>query len=124
MGECLGPDRRSTLNGERGNPQPAQRFSAGKASSGNRTGKAHSVVFMTHAAIRPVTERAGLHILLSAGTRALPRELRITKCKMWMRIVLVFSRVVALLGTATYTRLMRAAFVSQIGLRFVILRSK
>jgi hypothetical protein len=86
--------------------KPALRFSAPvSASSGNEgRGKLYWAIAMTHAAFRTVTKLAGLHILLSAGTSALPRKLRITKYKSWMRILLVFCRVVLLLGMATYTR--------------------
>jgi len=43
-------------------------------------------------------------MVLSAGTKALPEKLRITKYKAWMRSVLVLWWVVLLLGMATYTR--------------------
>jgi hypothetical protein len=51
-----------------------------------------------------VTEIAGLYILLSAGTRLLPENMRITRYKVWMRSVLALWWFVLLLGMATYTR--------------------
>src|ERR1700747_930503 len=100
MGECLGPDKRSTLNGGRGNPQNR----AAVPSSGNEGREAYSTVVMTHAVIQNCHRTRGTVHLLCPGTSALSRQLRVTKCKLWMPIALVFCRVMALLGTATYTR--------------------
>jgi uncharacterized membrane protein YozB (DUF420 family) len=58
----------------------------------------------THAALGSVAEMAGLYILLVAGTKVLPENLRFTRYKLWMRSVLVLWWVVLLLGMATYTR--------------------
>jgi uncharacterized membrane protein YozB (DUF420 family) len=69
-----------------------------------KLGKAYYTLATTHAAIGTVTELAGLHILLSAGTSILPENFRITKYKAWMRTVLVLWWVVLLLGLATYVR--------------------
>ena len=69
-----------------------------------KLGKAYYALATTHGALGTVTELAGLYILLSAGTRVLPKQLRITKYKVWMRSVLVLWWVVLLLGIATYTR--------------------
>jgi uncharacterized membrane protein YozB (DUF420 family) len=69
-----------------------------------KLGKAYYALATAHAAIGTVTELAGLYILLSASTSALPETLRITKYKAWMRSVLVLWWVVLLLGMATYTR--------------------
>jgi len=54
-----------------------------------KLGKAYYALAMTHGALGAVTEFAGLYILLSAGTNALPDKLRITKYTMWMRSVLM-----------------------------------
>ena len=69
-----------------------------------KLGKAYYALATTHGALGTVTELAGLYILLSAGTSVLPKKLRITKYKVWMRSVLVLWWVVLLLGIATYTR--------------------
>ena len=69
-----------------------------------KLGKAYYALATTHGALGTVTELAGLYILLSAGTSVLPKQLRTTKYKVWMRSVLVLWWVVLLLGLATYTR--------------------
>ena len=69
-----------------------------------KLGKAYYALATTHGAFGTVTELAGLYILLSAGTSALPEELRITRYKVWMRTVLALWWVVLFLGMATYTR--------------------
>jgi len=48
MGECLGTDKRNTLNGGRGNPQSR----ATVPSSDNEGREAHSTVAMTHAVMQ------------------------------------------------------------------------
>ena len=58
----------------------------------------------THAVFGGVTEIAGLYLLLAAGTRVLPRKLRLTRYKAWMQTVLMLWWVVLLLGMATYAR--------------------
>src|SRR6266436_322891 len=47
---------------------------------------------------------AGLYLLLAAGTTVIPERLRLTRYKLWMRIVLTAWWVVILLGVATYAR--------------------
>jgi uncharacterized membrane protein YozB (DUF420 family) len=69
-----------------------------------RLGKAYYALATSHAALGTVTEIAGLYILLSAGTRLLPENIRITRYKVWMRSVLALWWFVLLLGVATYTR--------------------
>jgi uncharacterized membrane protein YozB (DUF420 family) len=69
-----------------------------------KLGKAYYALATTHGAFGTVTELAGLYIVLSAGTKALPERLRITKYKAWMRSVLLLWWIVLLLGMATYTR--------------------
>ena len=70
----------------------------------SKLGKAYYALATIHGAFGTVTELAGLYIVLSAGTEALPEKLRITRYKAWMRSVLVLWWVVLLLGLATYTR--------------------
>ena len=69
-----------------------------------KLGKAYYALATIHGAFGTVTELAGLYILLSAGTSVLPRKLRITQYKVWMRSILVLWWLVLLLGLATYTR--------------------
>jgi uncharacterized membrane protein YozB (DUF420 family) len=69
-----------------------------------RLGKSYYALATAHATLGVVTELAGLYILLAAGTSVLPEKFRITKYKVWMRIVLVFWWLVLLLGVATYAR--------------------
>jgi uncharacterized membrane protein YozB (DUF420 family) len=69
-----------------------------------KLGKAYYALATIHGAVGTATELAGLYIVLSAGTKALPEKLRITKYKAWMRSVVVLWWVVLLLGVATYTR--------------------
>ena len=69
-----------------------------------KLGRTYYALATAHAALGSLTELAGLYILLSAGTGALPEKLRITKYRKWMRSVLVLWWVVLLLGIATYTR--------------------
>jgi hypothetical protein len=69
-----------------------------------RLGKAYYGLATAHAALGTVTEVAGLYILLAAGTKVLPQQLRITNYKVWMRTVLVLWWLVLFLGLATYGR--------------------
>ena len=69
-----------------------------------RLGKPYYALATLHAALGTITEFAGLYILLAAGTGVLPKRLRMTNYKRWMRAVLVLWWVVLLLGMATYAR--------------------
>jgi uncharacterized membrane protein YozB (DUF420 family) len=69
-----------------------------------KMGRAYYALATTHAALGTVTELAGLYILLSAGTSALPEKFRFTRYKAWMRTVLVLWWVVLMLGLVTYAR--------------------
>jgi hypothetical protein len=46
----------------------------------------------------------GVYLLLAAGTSLLPKQLRLTRYKLWMRAALVIWWLVLLLGLATYIR--------------------
>jgi uncharacterized membrane protein YozB (DUF420 family) len=59
------------------------------------------MVATAHAALGSVAECAALYLLLAAGTKLLPENLRITRYKLWMRSVLVTWWAVILLGVAT-----------------------
>jgi hypothetical protein len=67
-----------------------------------KLGRAHYALAAAHAALGAIAELAGLYVLLAAGTSVLPRALRITNYKLWMRAVLVAWWVVLVLGLATY----------------------
>ena len=69
-----------------------------------KLGKASYALATIHGALGSVTEVAGLYILLAAGTNVLPRKLRMTDYKMWMRTVIVLWWLVLLLGFVTYGR--------------------
>jgi len=69
-----------------------------------KLGKTFYALATTHAALGAIVECAALYILLAAGTTLLPEKLRLTRYKLWMRIVLVAWWVVILLGMATYAR--------------------
>jgi len=67
-------------------------------------GKSFYAVATAHAALGTVVECAALYILLAAGTTLLPEMLRLTRYKLWMRIVVTTWWVVILLGVVTYAR--------------------
>lgn len=67
-------------------------------------GKSFYAVATAHAALGTVVECAALYILLAAGTTLLPETLRLTRYKLWMRIVVTTWWVVILLGVVTYAR--------------------
>jgi len=57
-----------------------------------------------HAVLGTLAELGGLYILIAAGTKILPRRLRLTQYKLWMRSLLVLWWIVLSLGFATYIR--------------------
>jgi uncharacterized membrane protein YozB (DUF420 family) len=67
-------------------------------------GKSFYAVATAHAALGTVVECAALYILLAAGTTLLPETLRLTRYKLWMRIVVTTWWAVILLGVVTYAR--------------------
>ena len=50
-----------------------------------RLGRPYYALATAHAAAGTVAECAGLYILLAAGTKLLPKKVRITRYKLWMR---------------------------------------
>jgi uncharacterized membrane protein YozB (DUF420 family) len=58
----------------------------------------------THGILGLAAELLGLYVLLAAGTSLLPRPLRLTRYKPWMRAALFLWWLVLLLGLATYLR--------------------
>jgi hypothetical protein len=69
-----------------------------------KLGKAFYALATAHAALGTVVECAGIYILLAAGTTLVPEKLRLTRYKLWMRVVLAGWWAVILLGVATYAR--------------------
>ena len=55
-----------------------------------------------HGIVGALAELLGLHIVLAAGTDILPRRLRISRWKLWMRIELVLWWIVIVTGVLTY----------------------
>lgn len=120
MGECLGPDKRSTLNGGRGNPQSR----ATVPSSGNEGRESYFTVVMTHAVIQKCHRTRETVHLAACGHEHFVAK--ITNHQMQV-VDANCPRVLqshGVVGNGNSGAFMRAAFVSQIGLWFVILRSK
>jgi uncharacterized membrane protein YozB (DUF420 family) len=69
-----------------------------------RLGRPYYALATAHAAAGTVAECAGLYILLAAGTKLLPKKLRISRYKLWMRCELAAWWVTLLLGFVTYGR--------------------
>jgi hypothetical protein len=69
-----------------------------------KLGKAYYALATAHAALGTVTEIAALYILLAAGTKVLPSNLRMSDFKIWMRSLLVLWWLELLLGFALYVR--------------------
>ncbi len=69
-----------------------------------KLGKAYYALATAHATVGSIVECAALYILLAAGTQLLPKKLRLTRYKLWMRTVLAGWWLVLLLGLATYAR--------------------
>jgi len=69
-----------------------------------KLGRSFYALAAAHAALGTLAEVVGLYILLAAGTKILPKRLRITNFKAWMRSGLVLWWLAFLLGLATYVR--------------------
>jgi len=57
-----------------------------------------------HAALGTIAEIVAIYIVLAAGTKLLPKELRLRRYKPWMRSALALWWLALLLGVATYAR--------------------
>jgi len=57
-----------------------------------------------HAALGTLAEASGLYVAFAAGTNFLPKRLRMTNYKVWMRTALILWWLALLLGAATYIR--------------------
>ena len=66
--------------------------------------KSYYAIATGHAALGAVAELAGLYVIVAAGTNVLPKHLRLTNYRAWMRATLILWWVVLLLGVATYVR--------------------
>ncbi|HET9402211.1 MAG TPA: hypothetical protein VFO34_14800, partial [Candidatus Acidoferrales bacterium] len=69
-----------------------------------KIGRSFYALSTAHAVVGTLAELLGLFILVSAGTRLLPQQLRIKAYKPWMRTALALWWAVLLLGIATYLR--------------------
>ncbi|HLY59178.1 MAG TPA: DUF420 domain-containing protein [Terriglobia bacterium] len=67
-------------------------------------GDSYYALAVAHGALGTVAEMFGLYILLVAGTNILPKQIRFTRYKPWMRTALVLWWAVLLLGIGTYVR--------------------
>jgi uncharacterized membrane protein YozB (DUF420 family) len=66
-------------------------------------GKSYYWLATAHGILGLAAELLGLYILLAAGTRLLPKTLRLARYKPWMRAALALWWLVLILGLATYT---------------------
>ncbi len=67
-------------------------------------GNSYYVLAGVHASLGTVAELLGLYILVVAGTNILPKRIRFTQYKPWMRTALAMWWLVLLLGLGTYIR--------------------
>jgi uncharacterized membrane protein YozB (DUF420 family) len=69
-----------------------------------RLGRSFYALATVHATLGTLAECTGVYVLLAAGTRLLPKCLRLTDYKTWMRSVLALWWLTFLHGLATYVR--------------------
>jgi uncharacterized membrane protein YozB (DUF420 family) len=67
-------------------------------------GESYYALAAAHAAIGILAEFLGVYILVVAGTNILPKGLRFTRFKLWMRAALALWWLALLLGLGTYFR--------------------
>ena len=67
-------------------------------------GEVHYAVAMAHGILGTVAELVALYVVVAAGTNVLPRRLRFSRYKPWMRTALVLWLVTLLSGLATYVQ--------------------
>jgi uncharacterized membrane protein YozB (DUF420 family) len=82
---------------------PSFRVAVAPAIPGN-LGNAYYAIAAVHATVGALAEIGGLYVLVAAGTKLLPERLRLTRYKLWMRILLALWWFVLLLGFATYVQ--------------------
>ena|ERR1035437_5388116 len=64
----------------------------------------YNAIAVAHGVLGTVAELLGVYILLVAGTNFLPKQIRFTRYKPWMRTALALWWLVLLLGVGTYVR--------------------
>ena len=67
-------------------------------------GESYNAIAVAHGVLGTAAELLGLYILLVAGTNILPKQIRFTRYKPWMRTALALWWLVLLLGVGTYVR--------------------
>lgn len=67
-------------------------------------GRSYYLLATLHGILGLAAELFGLYVLMVAGTKLLPEQLRFTRYKLWMRAVLVVWWLELVLGLATYHR--------------------
>jgi plastocyanin len=76
------------------------------------TRSAYFAVPLAHAALGTLTELLGLYVILVAGTSLLPKSVRFSNYKPWMRTTLALWWIVIALGIGIYTIWYRGAAVT------------
>jgi uncharacterized membrane protein YozB (DUF420 family) len=69
-----------------------------------RLGRPYYAIAVGHATVGCIAELLALYIVLAAGTKILPKSLRLVRYKLWMRSALAVWWLALLLGFATYAR--------------------
>jgi uncharacterized membrane protein YozB (DUF420 family) len=67
-------------------------------------GESYNAIAAAHGVFGTLAELLALYILLVAGTNILPKQIRFTRYKPWMRTALALWWLVLLLGVGTYVR--------------------
>jgi uncharacterized membrane protein YozB (DUF420 family) len=67
-------------------------------------GDIHYAIAMAHGALGTIAELFALYVVLAAGTTILPRRLRFSRFKRWMRMALALWLITLLSGIATYVQ--------------------
>jgi uncharacterized membrane protein YozB (DUF420 family) len=68
------------------------------------TRRSYYAIATAYAALGTLAEMLGLYVIVAAGTRILPKHLRLRNYRGWMRATLILWWVVLVLGVATYLR--------------------
>ncbi len=67
-------------------------------------GEMHYAIAAIHGVLGTVAELLALYVVVVAGTNILPRRLRFSRYKRWMRLALALWWIELLLGLATYVQ--------------------
>ena len=73
-----------------------------------RLARPYYAVAAGHAVVGSIAELLGSYIVLVAGTKILPKGLRLVRYKLWMRTAMAIWWLALLLGVTTYIRWYRA----------------